>query len=199
MFKEISRRANGRMFVVGLLALLICSMTLSPSLFSQSASTGALSGTLKDSSGAVVPNATVTLTNSGTGQVHSTTTSADGTYKFGLLPPGNYSVKFEAAGFNVLEVPSVAITVTETAVLDQTLQVGAQTQEVEVRAQTQAIQTESTTVGMVVDSQTVAQMPLTSRNYTNLLGLSAGANASVFKAGNLGKGTQDMEVNGATT
>ena len=55
MFKEISRRAHGHMFVVGLLALLICSMTLSPSLFSQSASTGALSGTLKDSSGAVVP------------------------------------------------------------------------------------------------------------------------------------------------
>jgi hypothetical protein len=199
MFKEICRRANGRMFVVGLLALLICSMTLSPSLFSQSASTGALLGTLKDPSGAVVPNATVTLTSLDTAQVRTATTSADGTYKFGLLPPGNYSLKFESAGFNAVEVPTVTVAVTETAVLDQTLQVGAQTQEVEVRAQTQAVQTESTTVGMVVNSQVVTQTPLTSRNYTNLLGLSAGANASVFNAGNIGKGTQDMAVNGATT
>ena len=199
MFKEISRRARGHMFVVGLLALLICSMTLSPSLFSQSASTGALSGTLKDSSGAVVPNATVTLTSIDTAQVRTTTTSADGTYKFGLLPPGNYGVKFEAAGFNALEVPSVTVSVTETAVLDQTLQVGAQTQEVEVRAQAAAIQTESTTVGTVVNSQTVTETPLTTRNYTNLLGLSSGANGTVFNAGNIGKGTTDISVNGATT
>jgi outer membrane receptor protein involved in Fe transport len=199
MFKEISRRAHGHIFVVGLLALLICSMTLSPSLFSQSASTGALSGTLKDSSGAVVPNATVTLTSIDTAQVRTTTTSADGTYKFGLLPPGNYGVKFEAAGFNALEVPSVTVSVTETAVLDQTLQVGAQTQEVEVRAQAAAIQTESTTVGTVVNSQTVTETPLTTRNYTNLLGLSSGANGNVFNAGNIGKGTTDIAVNGATT
>jgi hypothetical protein len=198
MFKEICRRANGRMFMVGLLALLICSMTLSPSLFSQSASTGALSGTLRDASGAVVPNATVTLTNNGTGQVHSTTTSADGTYKFGLLPPGDYSVKFESAGFNSLTVPSVTITVTETAVLDQALQVGAQTQQVEVRAEAAAVQTESTAVGTVVNSQVVTSTPLTTRNYTNLLGLSAGANSSVFNAGNIGKGTTEVSVNGAT-
>jgi carboxypeptidase family protein/TonB-dependent receptor-like protein len=199
MFKEICRRANVRMFVVGLLALLIGSMTLSPSLFSQSASTGALSGTLKDSSGAVVPNATVTLTSIDTAQLRTTTTSADGTYKFGLLPPGNYGVKFEAAGFNALEVPSVTVSVTETAVLDQTLQVGAQTQEVEVRAQTAAIQTESTAVGTVVNSQTVTETPLTTRNYTNLLGLSSGANSAVFNASTLGKGTTDISVNGSTT
>jgi hypothetical protein len=199
MFKEISRRLHGRIFVVGCLVLVLCSMMLAPAMFSQTASTGALTGTLKDSSGAVVPNATVTLTSLDTAQVHTATTSSDGTYKFGLLAPGSYNVKFESAGFNTLEVPAVTIAVTETAVLDQTLQVGAQTQEVEVHAQTQAVQTESTTVGMVVNSQVMTQTPLTSRNYTNLLGLSAGANASVFNAGNIGKGTQDMAVNGATT
>ncbi len=107
-------------------------------------------------------------------------------------------MKFESAGFNALEVPSVTVTVTETAVLDQTLQVGAQTQQVEVRAQTEVVQTETTTVGSVVNSQVMASMPLTSRNYTVLLGLSAGANASVFNASNIGKGTQEFAVNGAS-
>lgn len=149
--------------------LFCCSTVLAPSLFSQSGTTGALSGTLRDNSGAVVPNATVTLTSLDTAQVRTTKTSSDGTYRFGLLAPGNYSVKFESGGFNALTVPSVTVTVTETAVLDQTLQVGAQTQQVEVRAETQAVQTESTAVGTVVTSQAITSVPLTTRNYTNLL------------------------------
>ena len=54
-------------------------------------------------------------------------------------------------------------------------------------------------MGNVVNSQTMTAMPLTSRNYTNLLGLAAGANASVFNAANLGRGSQDIAVNGATS
>jgi hypothetical protein len=130
--------------------------------------------------------------------VRTTATSADGTYKFGLLPPGDYSLKFEASGFNTEQVPSITVVVTETAVFDRVLQVGAQTQQVEVRAQAEAVQTASSTVGNVVSSQTMTAMPLTSRNYTNLLGLAAGANASVFDAANLGRGSEDIAVNGST-
>src|ERR1700690_1791830 len=108
---------------------------LATAVFSQTASTGALTGTVKDSSGAVVPNATVTATNIGTNQARTTTADADGIYKFGFMPPGTYKVRFEASGFNTVEVPSVTILVTETPVLDQTLSVGAQAQEVEVRAE----------------------------------------------------------------
>ena len=82
--------------------------------------------------------------------------------------------------------------------VDQTVQVGAQTQQVEVHAEAEAAQTASATVGNVVSSETMTDMPLTSRNYTNLLGLAAGANASVFNAANLGRGLQDIAVNGAT-
>jgi Carboxypeptidase regulatory-like domain len=170
-----------------------------PSLFCQTASTGAITGTLKDASGAVIPNATVTATNSGTDQVRTAATDNDGTYRFGLLPPGAYKLKFEAAGFNTAEAPSVAITVTETSVFDQNLQVGAQTQQVEVRGEAEAVQTATSTVGTVVDSGTMTATPLTTRNYTNLLGLSAGANVGVFDAATLGKGTQDIAVNGAST
>ncbi len=81
MFNEIYRRL-GSFVVSGCVVLILCSLLMAPSLFSQSASTGALSGTLKDSSGAVVPNATVTLTSLDTAQVRTTTTNSDGTYKF---------------------------------------------------------------------------------------------------------------------
>ena len=110
-----------------------------PSPCSQTAATGALTGTAKDSSGAVVPNATVTVTNIGTGQARTATTEADGTYKFGLLAPGDYKLKFEATGFSKLEVPSVSIVVTETTVLDQIMQVGAQTQQIEVHGEAEAV------------------------------------------------------------
>ncbi len=184
--------------VISFIAILFCSAILAPSLFSQTAATGALAGTLRDPSGAVVANATVTAMSSGTGQSRSTTTSTDGTYKIGLLPPGNYSLKFEAMGFNTIEIPSITVVVTETAVLDQTLQVGAQSQQVTVTGEAEAVDTSSSTVGNVVDSNAMTSMPLTSRNYTNLLGLAAGANANVFNAANMGRGSQDIAVNGAT-
>jgi hypothetical protein len=181
------------------IASLFSILCFSTSLFGQTASTGALAGTVKDSSGAVVPNATVTATSIGTGLVRTTNTTADGIYKFGLLPPGDYKLKFEASGFTTAEVPSVAVTVTETAVFDETVQVGAQTQQVEVRGEVEAVQTASSTVGTVVNSDTVTAVPLTTRNYTNLLGLAAGANVGVFNAANLGRGSQDILVNGSST
>ena len=130
-----ARFKGGQSLVLSYVFPLFVLLLLAPLAFSQTSSTGALTGTVKDSSGAVVPNATVTATSIGTGQARTTTTDADGTYKFGLLPPGDYKLKFEASGFNTVEVPSVTIVVTETAVLDQTLQVGAQTQQVEVRGE----------------------------------------------------------------
>jgi len=194
-----SMHQRSRTFVLSYILSLLLFLLLAPSLFSQTAATGALTGTVKDSSGGVVPNATITATSLGTGQARAATTDADGTYKFGLLAPGDYKLKFEASGFNTSEVPSVTVVVTETAVLDQSLQVGAQTQQVEVHGEAEAVQTATSTVGTVVNSQIMTNTPLTTRNYTNLLGLSAGANVGVFDAATLGKGTQDIAVNGAST
>jgi hypothetical protein len=168
-------------------------------LCGQTAATGALTGTVKDSSGAVVPKATVTATSLGTGQSRVIATDDNGIYKFGFLPPGGYKLKFEATGFTSAEVPAVTVTVTETAVFDETMQVGVQTQQVEVRGEVEAVQTASSTVGTVITTQTVTAMPLTTRNYTNLLGLAAGANVGVFNAANLGRGSQDIVVNGSST
>src|SRR5438445_664765 len=96
------------------------------SVYGQTAGTGALTGTVTDPTGAVVPNATVTLTSTDTGQERGTTSGADGTYVFSLLPPGTYRVRFAAPGFKGTEVTGIKINVTETPVLNRSLEVGQQ-------------------------------------------------------------------------
>src|SRR5437660_11372098 len=114
------------------LLLVFASLLNFQSLRAQTPGTGALTGTVKDPSGAVIPNATVTLTSIDTGQARTTMTGADGVYHFNLLPPGSYRVRIEASGFKPVEVPSIIVAVTETAVLDRNLEVGAQSQAVTV-------------------------------------------------------------------
>jgi hypothetical protein len=184
---------------VGFLAVVCLFLALSASLAAQTAATGALTGTVTDPTGAVVPNATVTATSVDAGLARTATTGADGVYKFNLLPPGNYSVKFEATGFGAVEVPSATVNVTETAVLNRALQVGSQTQEVSVQADVEAIQTQSSTLGTVVNTQTVTDLPLNTRNYKDLLALSAGANSSVTNATYVGKGSTLIFVNGGSS
>jgi hypothetical protein len=167
-----------------------------PLVIGQSATTGALTGTVTDPSGGVIAGATVTLTNLGTGQTRTTTTGGNGSYTFSLIPPGNYSVTFSASGFQSLEVPSVTVNVTETDVLNRSLKVGAQTQQVTVESTTQTIQTQNATVGTLVGSQTVTTLPLNSRNYTQIIDLSPGVNVNVASAAAVGNGTQDINVNG---
>lgn len=172
---------------------------LVPYVIAQTSGTGALTGTVTDNSGAVIPNVAVTATNTDTGQERSTTTGADGIYKFTLLPPGTYRIKFAVMGFKVVEVPAVRVNVTETPVLDRALELGAQAETVTVEADAAAIQTTNSTMGTVVGSSAIAGLPLTTRNYTNILGLSAGANASVNNASSLGRGGMEIAVNGART
>src|SRR5580658_43650 len=165
-----------------------------PSLMAQSSGTSGLTGVVKDPSGAVIPNVTVTLTSNGTGQARTTTTGADGSYRFVLLPPGDYKVRFTASGFKTAEVSSITLNVTETPSLDRTLDVGAQSEEVTVSATAEVLQTQTSTLGTVVGSQTVTETPLASRNYTQILSLSAGASASVENAAAFGKGTLELSV-----
>jgi hypothetical protein len=173
-------------FVVGL-----------PALLAQSAGTGALTGTLTDPSGASIPGAAVTLTNTQTNQSRTASTGADGTYRFPLIQPGTYRVRFSAAGFKTAEVSSFTVNVTETPVLDRAMEVGAQTEQVTVEANQEILQTSESTLGRVVDGATISNQPLATRNYTSIMGLEAGATGGVGNATTLGKGTLDIAVNGA--
>ncbi|HWE53034.1 MAG TPA: carboxypeptidase-like regulatory domain-containing protein [Bryobacteraceae bacterium] len=171
-------------------------LLLTPSALPQTAGTGALTVTATDPGGGVIPGASVTLTNPATGQTRSETTSTNGSYTFTLLPPGNYNVKITAKGFNTVDVPAVAVNVTETHVLNQTLAVGSQEQQVTIEAAAQAIQTETSALGGVVDSQAITAIPLATRNYQQILSLSPGVTSAVTDATAVGRSSPFVFVNG---
>jgi len=181
--------------VVLTIALLIA---FAPAALAQSAGTAGLSGTVTDASGAAVPNVAVTLTNSDTNQARTTTTGTDGVYKFSLIPPGTYKIHFAATGFKAAEVSGITLNVTEAPILDRTLEIGQQTEQVTVEATAGLLQSASSTLGTTVGTQTVTELPLANRNYTQIIGLSAGTSVGVNNAASFGKGTLDIAVNGNT-
>jgi len=107
--------------VAGLVLFVSLPFAFAPCLLAQTAGMGALTGKVVDTSGNAVANAAVTATSAG-GQVRGTTTATDGSYKFDGLPPGNYQMKFEAAGFKTLEIPSATVNGADTLVLDEKLE-----------------------------------------------------------------------------
>jgi Carboxypeptidase regulatory-like domain len=162
----------------------------------QTAGTGAITGIVTDPSKRSVPNATVTATNTGTGQSRTATTGSAGDYKFSLLTPGNYQLKFSATGFKTSEVGPVTVNVTETSTQNQSLEVGTVSESVTVEANIQALQTESSTLGTTVTGNQINALPMANGNYTEILSLSAGTNVGVANATVVGKGTQDISANG---
>jgi outer membrane receptor protein involved in Fe transport len=196
---RILSEEGGMRLSLRLLLAVVCLVLvggLGESACAQSSSTGALTGTVTDATGGAVAGAVVSLTSAATQQTVTKTTPADGQYKFALLAPGEYSMKVSKTGFETVSVVSVIINVTETAQKDVTLPVGASQQQVTVESTAQTVQTQESTVGTLVNSQEVNAIPLTTRNYTQILSLSAGVASSVNDAANLGRGSVDMSVNG---
>lgn len=180
---------------IGLCLLLAAFLYVSP-LRAQTSSSGALIVTITDPTGAVIVGAKVVLTNTATGQVRAELTGSQGAYTFSLLPVGAYSVTVSSPGFKQVQIPSVVINVTETRSINQTLEVGDSAQELTVQAEVQALQTESTALGTVVGSTTINTLPLVSRNYTQILSMSAGAVSNVVNAATVGHGSPTIFVNG---
>lgn len=191
-----------KLFLSRILVLLLLGVTAFAgicchSVMAQSSGSGALTGTVKDPSGAVVAKAEILLTSSTTAQTRAMTTGADGSFKFSLLPPGKYKVKVSMAGFKSSEFPSVTINVTETAVVDCTLEMGTPNDIVAVEAGAEALQTATSTLGTLVSGADLTALPLTTRNYTQIIDLSTGVSAGVHDATALGKGTVYSSVNGS--
>ena len=131
-------------------------------------------GTVTDPAGAVVANATVSVQNLATREKRTTQTSASGDFVFNLLPPGQYTVTFESAGFKTSSV-NLTLVAGDRARADTHLEIGASTQTVEVMATTPALQTDSSTIRDVVASQMVQDLPLNGRNYITLVETTVGA------------------------
>lgn len=146
--------------------------------------TGSIVGTVRDSSGATIPKATVTATNKATNITLTTTTNDSGEYQFNALRPGTYTVKASAAGFSAQEVGDVEIHVQSRPSLDFTLKVGDVTQVLEVAAVTPLLNTQTADVGGVVQEQQIKDLPLNGRRYADLALLEAGIQKNLTNTNN---------------
>jgi hypothetical protein len=192
------QRNEGRISSLLISFLLACSFLLPGVALAQTQTTGSITGRLTDIGGAVIAGANVALTSRATGAQTTTTTDQTGNYRFNLLPPGAYALRFSANGFKTGVPADIIVTVTETSTVNLALSPGQQQETIQVLATAEALQTENATLGTTVEGSTIQTLPLTERNYTQILTLSPGVAGNVNDASQLGRGTIDVYVNGAS-
>ena len=166
--------------------------------FGQTPGTGAISGTVYDPVNRVIPNANVLTVNEATHVSRTTTSTATGGFHVPLLPPGTYDVTVTVPGFAVNVSSAIQVTVSQTASLNVVLAVGVTSQSVQVEDNASVASVDSSTLGGLVNERAVQALPLSSRNYTQILGLSPGVVVDLPAASSLGNGTQNVASNGAT-
>jgi hypothetical protein len=131
--------------------------------------TGTILGTVTDSTGAIVANATVTITNQATAAPLTAKTSADGRFVFTPLKIGTYTVVVESASFKKTTVQGVYLDIQQQALVNVVLEPGAVTENVQVTEAPELMQTVSSSVGQVIDEKTIVDLPLNGRDYTMLV------------------------------
>src|SRR5579872_7236398 len=136
---------------------------------------GAFHGTATDATGAVVPDATVEVTNLATHAVRQAKTDSVGYYTIPELPPGHYSVSINKMGFAKIDRPDVQLLVNQDLELSFTMSPGAVNQVISVTRTPPALETASGTISQVVQSQQVVDLPLNGRQFTQLVLLTPGA------------------------
>ena len=138
---------------------------------------GDVIGTVTDTSGAVIPGAKVTLTNTGTNIAASTTTNDTGDYTFNLLNPGQYTLTVEANGFRKLVISGFTLAAGDRLRENANMQPGSVEETVQVSSAAPLLQTDSSTVQSTVTEQSVQDLPLNGRNFINLVQMQPGVNA----------------------
>lgn len=167
------------------------------SLFAQGGATGAITGTVQDASGAVVASAKIKIINEDTHQViREAATDSSGLFNVNLLPVGSYTVEVSAAGFATTKITKVIVNITETTRVDAAIKVSATSDVVEIQATIPPVNTSDATTGETIESTTITTLPLATRNFQQLLTLSAGASSDLSNAAGLGRGQVFIHVNG---
>ena len=175
------------------LALLFVSLSLAAQ------DNASLTGTVKDSSGASVPNATVVVTNNEKGVTRQLTSNSDGEYLAGGLPAGVYAIQVSAAGFKKYEAKDITLRVAQKARVDIALEVGAVSNEVTVQGEGLAqVDTQSSELAGTVDSKELSKLQLNGRNFTQLVTLVPGVNNQTGQdEGQVGvNGNVEYSING---
>jgi len=155
----------------GLLGIFVC-------LFSVStvwAQTGSITGTVKDSSGGVMPGTMITITNTGTNAQRTAPTDERGDYTIALLPVGVYKIQAGCSGFKTGLADNIMLNVNDKLRIDFTLQVGGNNEQVTVTDAAPLVQSETSSVGQVLDNQKILELPLNGRQFESLSQLVPGA------------------------
>src|SRR4030095_5546664 len=172
------------------LFLLVCVNALA-----QSQTTGGIAGTAKDQNGSVIVGAEVTVIGNATGNDRMVFTDTSGSYVVAFLPPGTYRIRVAAKGFEPFS-DNVQVVVTETRSINPELGVvGVIVDPVQVR--TPLIERDGPQLGRAVDSRVVSNLPLATRNFTQILALSPGTAVSLPDNTAVGRNSQHISVNGA--
>ena len=147
---------------------------------------GSINGTVADASGAVIPGATVTLTNVGTSVENEVQTNASGYYVFVNVAPGAYTLSVSSEGFSTAVETDFPVNVNQTRTHNFELAVGAVTETVEVTAEAALLQQSTSELGTAITEEAVRDLPLNGRNFSQLLTLTPGATPVSTAQGNAG-------------
>jgi hypothetical protein len=164
----------------GLLVLLGLAAKFAPS----QAVTGTLLGTIQDPTGAVVPAASVTLTNEGTNVSDKTTSSPEGFYTFPNLMPGQYSVTVEARGFKTEIAKHNQVNVEQSTRVDISLSPGTVNEQVTITGATPLVETTTSDLGTTIDQTQISNLPINGRSPQMLMQLAPGSTPTAWGAGN---------------
>jgi hypothetical protein len=187
-----SVREKSKHFLVAILAVMVLSCGHA---FAQSI-TATLVGTVQDVQGAVIPGASITATNTGTGISQTTTSGGQGEYRIEPLPVGNYSVSATAAGFKKITQQNVTLNVDQTQRVDLTLAVGATSDTVTVNSIPPQVNTSTAEIGGTVENEEITTLPIVGRNVYTLLTLTPGVQQSTEATLQHGFPIQTTYING---
>jgi Carboxypeptidase regulatory-like domain/TonB dependent receptor len=162
-------RLSCRWMLCGVLFCLSILSMSSLSALAQTSGAGTITGSVADASAAVIPGATITITNTDTGILHTYTTNSAGLYVAPFLQPGHYKVNAEAANFGRVEATNLILLVGQTLTINLTMTVQATATTVEVSSETPLLNIEQTEVSQVVDQQIISNLPVNGRNWSDFV------------------------------
>ena len=182
------------------MAVLVLTSALSLTGFAQ-VERATITGTLTDKNGAIVPDATVRVTDESTNETKTLQTDSAGEYIASNLTPGSYTIEAEKTGFTKHINKDYVVQVGQTARLDIVMEVGSVTQSVEVTGTLPVLQSENAAVGQVIATTAVQQLPLNGRNMTQLAIITPGVTGLNYApTGTIGSGVRPDELRpGGTT
>ena len=147
--------------------------------------TGSISGAVKDPTGAVIPNAEVTVVNVGTNISQKIHTDSGGAYSFLALPVGRYNLQVKAPGFATYHQTAIVVDTNDQLRFDVVVKLGQVGEQVDVTTSEVHVETANTQLGDVIKDKSIEAMPLNGRMFTDLLGLQPGVIPSSSQGGNL--------------